>query len=259
MQPSEWMGEEPMVEGTKTSRAYWDKIHEARVPRGLPSRLVVPTRNTLRLLAPHVSPGSRVLEIGFAPGQILLWLAAKRQAEVSGLDYSPHGVESAKRLFESCHVRADLRCEDVFKTSFSDGSFDFVYSLGVIEHFADPRDLLRRHLALARPGGVVLVAVPNYGGVYGHLQRHFDPRNLDIHNLKIMSNAALLELASGIDLRQKRSFRFGRSNLAFVGLHKKLPSQLARAVELTANLLGLVQPVDIPAVCPMLVLELRKH
>lgn len=259
MPPSERTENGPAGEGRKSSRAHWDAVHQVQIRRGLPSRLLVPTHNIIRLVAPYVSPRSRVLEIGFAPGKILLWLAAKRQALVSGIDYSAPGVEAARELFSSCRIDADLRCEDLFATSFQVESFDFVYSLGVIEHFSDPGEVIRRHLALVRPGGIVLVTVPNYGGVYGRLQASCDPDNLAMHNLAIMSEDALLNLAPEMVVVGRRSFRFGRSHLALVSVEKKWPAVIAKTLSLATNLLGLVQPIDIPTLCPMLVLELRKH
>ncbi len=258
MPPSGRTENEPVGEGRKSSRAYWDAVHRVHIRRGLPSRLLVPTHNSIRLLAPYVSPRSRVLEVGFAPGKILLWLAAKKQAHVSGIDYSRPGVEAARELFSSCRIDADLRCEDLFKTSHPTESFDFVYSLGVIEHFSDPGEVIRRHLALVRPGGIVLVTVPNYGGLYGRFQASCDPANLAMHNLEIMSENALLNLAPEAGVAERRSFRFGRAHLALVSIEKKWPGAIAKNLALAVNLFGLLQPIEIPDLCPMLVLELRK-
>jgi SAM-dependent methyltransferase len=64
--------------------------------------------------------------------------------------------------------------------------YDMVCSFGLIEHFTDLREILNAHLKYMKPGSVLLIALPNFRGVNGLLQKYFDPANLAIHNLKIM-------------------------------------------------------------------------
>ena len=52
--------------------------------------------------------GDRVLEIGCAPGKLLSWIAAELKAHVAGLDYSPRGLATAKRLFNALQLTADF-------------------------------------------------------------------------------------------------------------------------------------------------------
>jgi len=198
MEPTGPVAPETLSDGRKTSPEYWNEVHRTPLREGLPSRLLVPTRNTIRLLRPHVSGGSRVLEIGFAPGKILLWLAARGGAAVSGLDYSA-------------------------------------------------------------PGGTAIVAIPNYGGAYGRLQRALDPQNLALHNLEIMSGRALLAAAPDDLLSGARAYPFGRAHAALVSVGKRMPALVAKGIAWTANGLGLLQPADWPPLCPMLVLEMRRR
>jgi SAM-dependent methyltransferase len=50
-----------------------------------------------------------------------------------------------------------------FRLPFRDGSFDIVMSMGVIEHFSADRthEMLLEHARVCRPGGRVIVSVPN--------------------------------------------------------------------------------------------------
>ena len=185
-------------EGTSdelTTRSHWDAAWAVPPRWRLPSPLSVSTRNMQRILRREVRRGMRVLELGCAPGKILAWTAADLGASVAGLDYSERGIAWSRTLFERLAIPADLRCEDVFQTTFTPGGFDLVYSFGLIEHFEDPRAIVRAHLALVRPGGKTVIAIPDYGGIYGRLQRRLDPANLAIHNLDIMSVDALCQLA----------------------------------------------------------------
>lgn len=142
-----------------------------------------------------------VLEIGCVPGKMLAWVAKGLGARISGPDYSQRGVEVTRWLLGEMKIAADIRCEDVFSTSFERGTFDVMYSNGEIEHFEDPRELVEVHARLLRPGGTAIILIPNYGGLYGPLQRRFEPENLAIHNLAIMNREALRGLAPPTSIR----------------------------------------------------------
>jgi 2-polyprenyl-3-methyl-5-hydroxy-6-metoxy-1,4-benzoquinol methylase len=249
------------MDNAKTEHAYWDDIHAAsHIRMRLPSRLDVSVLNFTRLMARFVRPGMRVLEIGFAPGKYLSWVGKRLGARVAGLDYSPSGIATAKKLFDAVGVEADLRCEDLFETTFEPGSFDLVYSLGVIEHFDDPRDIVSRHVSLVRPnGGMALVAIPNFGGIYGRIQRSFDPESLLIHNLDIMSVEALRRVGEADDRVAVDVFPFGRLAPSFVSWSRRLPFRAAQAAMIALNGVGLIQPADIRAVCPWLVMTMTRR
>ena len=167
---------EPREPNDLTSIAQWDESWSDDVRLRVPSSWMITTRNLQQLLRGRVRPADRFLEIGCAPGKLLSWVAAVLKAEVSGLDYSERGLSTAKRLFSALNLQGDLRCEDLRDTSFAPASFDWVVSYGVIEHFDDPRDVVSAHLRLVKPGGTTVMTVPNYGGLYGRLQRYFDQR-----------------------------------------------------------------------------------
>jgi SAM-dependent methyltransferase len=50
---------------------------------------------------------------------------------------------------------------DVRAIPFADGSFDAVYSMGTIEHFAETEDAVKEIARVLAPGGRAIVGVPN--------------------------------------------------------------------------------------------------
>lgn len=180
-------------------------------------------------------------------------------ARVAGVDYSPRGVAISRDLLRSLGVDGDVRCEDMFSTTFKPESFDVVFSAGVIEHFDDPREIVRSHVRLVRPGGKAIITIPNYGGLYGRLQRHFDPANLALHNLTIMTVDALRGLAPADLVTRARAYPAGRLSPWIVSFERRWPRLVARAVSHLLNGVGLVQPVEVCALCPTLVLECPRH
>ncbi|HYN08257.1 MAG TPA: class I SAM-dependent methyltransferase [Vicinamibacterales bacterium] len=241
-----------------TSVTHWDDVWAGNVRMSLPSPWIIATRNLQRLLRPRVRPGDRFLEIGCAPGKMLAWVAAELGAQVSGLDYSERGLATARRLFSALGLQADFRCEDLRATTYAEGSFDIVLSVGVIEHFDDPRDVVREHLRLLAPGGTALMTVPNYGGIYGRLQAYFDPELLALHNLDVMTCDALRALVPADDAAEVCAFPSGRLSPWVIGMTRRWPAPVIQAVGHLANAAAILQPVDIPALCPMLVLEVKR-
>ncbi len=244
------------AQNEKTTPEYWEEVHTSQPKLRLPSALLVSTQNLRRLLKAHIRPQMRVLEIGCAPGKQLAWVANVLQAKVAGVDFSRPGIEFSRQLFKALDIDGDLHCEDIFCSSFGADSFDVVYSTGVIEHFEKPEAIVRQHVRWLKKGGVALLAIPNYGGMYGKCQRYFDPENLLIHNLGIMSCQALARLAP-LDLASEvEVFRAGRVDPWLINFHKKWPEPLGMALSCIFNGLGVVQPFDIPPLCPWLVLKL---
>jgi 2-polyprenyl-3-methyl-5-hydroxy-6-metoxy-1,4-benzoquinol methylase len=254
------MGTAGMDDGRKTEEDYWNGVHAGRAIRPrLPSGLVIGTRNVQHILRPHLRPGIRVLEIGCAPGKYLAWAASITGTEAAGLDYSKPGVDLSRWLFKALELRGDIREEDVFQSSFPPASFDLVYSLGVIEHFDDPRPLVKMHVDFLKPNGTALIAVPNYGGVYGKLQQWADASLLGMHNLSIMSCDALARLAPQNDGNRVDAFPTGRVDPAVVTWSHRMPGSLAKVVQLALNTAGLLQPIAIPALAPFLVLRITRN
>lgn len=245
-------------EGRKTGKTHWDAVWQFPIKARLPSRLNVNVLNVTRLLRKHVRPGSRYIEIGCAPGKMLAWVASVLKAEATGLDYSESGTARCRKLFDALGLKVDLYHDDFFHHHLPPASFDVVASFGVIEHFNDAIPVVRKHIDLVKPGGVALIAVPNYSGIYGSLQHWCDATNLALHNLKIMNPCALMALVDSLDVESARAYPFGVMAPWLISFDKRLPRFIAKLIPLVVNTIGLLQPFTISALSPLLVLEVKK-
>jgi SAM-dependent methyltransferase len=103
-----------------------------------------------------IRPG-RLLDVGCGRGDLGSWMI-DRGWSVTGVEPSPGACETARRrgLDARLGVLADAQLED--------GVYDAVVFRQSLEHVLEPAaDVGRAHVAL-RPGGTLLISVPNFGG-----------------------------------------------------------------------------------------------
>ena len=92
--------------------------------------------------------------------KILKW-AADQGAEVYGLDISYPIVHEAKRLFNHSTEQCGIIVSDIRHTAFADESFDYIYSMGTIEHFCESSKALEECFRVLKKGGIAIIGVPN--------------------------------------------------------------------------------------------------
>ena len=94
---------------------------------------------------------------------------------------------------------AGLKSVD-FLTTEPDKLHDIVISLGFIEHFEDSDVIVEKHLDWLRPGGTLIIGVPNFRGIYKPIQKILSNKILEKHNLEIMSLEYFSSLAKKFDI-----------------------------------------------------------
>jgi len=113
-------------------------------------------------LAAHVEPGWRVLDVGTGTGALAL-RAARRGADVTGVDVNPGMLEVARRKAEAADLAAHIDWREMGVAELDAlpaGGFDAVCAgLCLSELTPDERRyLLDQSVRLLRPGGMLLVA-----------------------------------------------------------------------------------------------------
>jgi 2-polyprenyl-3-methyl-5-hydroxy-6-metoxy-1,4-benzoquinol methylase len=112
----------------------------------------------------RIVPGERLLDVGCGNGAFLRRAAEK--AEVMGIDGSRFAQRHCQRL------GLDVRLGRI--ADFSDGfadRFDTVCAFQLLEHIYDVRSFLADVVKVVRPGGRLIIAVPNNEP----FMRRFDP------------------------------------------------------------------------------------
>jgi 2-polyprenyl-3-methyl-5-hydroxy-6-metoxy-1,4-benzoquinol methylase len=156
------------------------------------------SRELIKIIKQFPEKGE-VLEIGCAPGKYLE-LFHRYNFLISGIEYSQLGIEATKKNFNLLDIdKYNLICGDFFEI-IPEPKFDFVISFGFIEHFDNPENVIQKHLDWLKPGGILIIGVPNFTGIHGILQKWLKKEILDVHNLNIMNTKYFKKIAKQLNI-----------------------------------------------------------
>ncbi len=114
----------------------------------------------LQLIDPR---GLRVLDLGCGGGHNGAMLKRAGAREVVGVERDSGAAQEARKRLDRV-VECDLSALD--PADLGDRPFDAILASDVLEHLADAEDVLVRAVALLRPGGAVVLSLPNVSNVY---------------------------------------------------------------------------------------------
>ncbi len=198
-------GEQP---STLTDQGYWDARWGQQPLRYNRAEVLFQD-----LFARYVQPGADCFEVGCFPGRYMIYLAQEYSCTVSGIDFTGN-FDAMRDLLQREGVEPDRLYNADFLQFQAERAYSFVYSVGFIEHFVHFEDLIARHAALVREGGLLMLACPNFRGpVQYALHYLFDRRDLRKHYLPSMDLQAWQRALerSGMEVLHAgyyRTFRF---------------------------------------------------
>lgn len=214
------------VSGALSDSVYWDDVYRnGRRPYTYPDI----TGNRFHfilagILKRYAHPGSAVMELGCGGSLWLPFLAREHGCRVFGMDFSREGIRKAQEQLDRNGVKGELYQAD-FTNPPRDllRQFDFVYSLGVVEHFDDPGTLLRAFVGYLKPDGKLLTWIPNTAGFIMRLQRWADRDIYDRHRPLWLHDLIHAHVGSGLTVLESGYARF--LDLSMVNVYRwPLPS-----------------------------------
>lgn len=108
------------------------------------------------------------IELGCGGSSYLPYLAKKyNNLQLFGVDKSLMGCKLAVTGIDGGLTKVQVVQGDVLQCPLRSENFDIVFSLGLIEHFDDPDKILKKHVDLLKPGGLLICIVPNVVGIQG--------------------------------------------------------------------------------------------
>jgi len=127
------------------------------------------------------------LEVGCVPGQFLAYISREFGYFPEGIDYVKDAKEITGKTLQNNGIKKFNIYQTDFRTWKPKKKYDLVCSFGFIEHFKNPEEIMKKHAALLKRGGKLLVDVPNFGGFRGWFQKTVDTENYNKHNPEVMN------------------------------------------------------------------------
>ncbi|MBA3447600.1 MAG: methyltransferase domain-containing protein [Pseudaminobacter sp.] len=125
------------------------------------------TRFALRVIAPHIATGKRILEVGSGPG-ILSYFLRSEGYDITALEPVGIGYDFMGAAFDAMSRRSqevDLPFLPIGAEALDPaihGQFDLVFSIHVLEHLPDREAGLNAMDRVLADGGTMLHVCPNY-------------------------------------------------------------------------------------------------
>jgi len=185
--------------GDAAGKNYWNSIWEKLPPV---QRYDGPVHEQHPVLSRFLSNagGGDAIEIGCGTGNYMIYINKEFGYRVDGLDYSDN-ME---------YVRANLSCNGVQNAELISADFfefvpakkyDLVLSGGFAEHFDDHELVVRKHAEWTKPGGLVVIIVPNLTHIHRLLCGWFAPKVLRVHRFALMRSAVMRQTLEKAGLR----------------------------------------------------------
>ena len=158
----------------------------------------------LELIDPR---GLRVLDLGCGGGHNGALLKRAGAREVVGIELDAGAAAQARERLDAV-VQGDLAHLDL--SQLGDEPFDAILASDVFEHLAEPEAVLARALTRLRPGGVVVVSLPNVAHVvvFANLLMKRWPRRssgiFDRTHLRFFAKRDMVRLLEGAGLHVLR-------------------------------------------------------
>lgn len=155
-------------------------------------------RSSLSVMAAFVAPRARVLDLGTGSGTLGRYLHEHKACRMDGLTVSVEEAALATPWYASVQV-GNLELAG-WSAAFEAQAYDVVVCADVLEHVRQPEAVLREARALLKPGGLLLVSVPNvaYAGLVAdvmHGRWEYGPEGLlDASHVRFFTRDAFVGL-----------------------------------------------------------------
>jgi 2-polyprenyl-3-methyl-5-hydroxy-6-metoxy-1,4-benzoquinol methylase len=120
------------------------------------------------LVCRHFPHGAALADIGCAAGDLTIELHA-RGFQMTGIDYEPQRLAKARALADKRGLKVRFITEDLRNVVHRE-IFDGLIMGEVLEHFIEPKAILDEHLVFLKPGGKIVITVPNMASLRARLK-----------------------------------------------------------------------------------------
>ncbi len=160
--------------------------------------------HSLAAIAKFIQPHCEILEFGPASGYFTRYLNQEKDATVDIAELDPICAEQAAKYARLSYV-GDIE-QYVWKKVFAGRVYDYILFADVLEHLRDPWTMLEEATHKLKPGGAIIISVPNIAHVqilaslYNNDFSYADVGILDRTHLRFFTEPTLRQMIEGAGL-----------------------------------------------------------
>ena len=148
----------------KTLKQFYDKVYVKGEKKHFTTYRESSSTSEAKEILKQISWKSKnILDVGCGTG-FFAYNAAKKGANVLGIDFSEEAIEIAKSQYS--HRNLDFKMIDIDKIT---EKFDVIVSNGTLEHLDDPLKTLQLFKKHLNPKGCIIISSPNWTNPRGYI------------------------------------------------------------------------------------------
>lgn len=189
-----------------TDKKYWEEYWKSFIPFSVNNNHIFK-----KLFTGLPKAGASFIEIGGFPGMSSIYFNKYLNYDVTLLDYfiDETIIHKMERINDISQGSIKLIKADFLKYQ-PKMEYDFVCSMGFIEHFSNTETIIEKHVALLKGKGTLFISIPNFRGLNGIWQKLFDIKNYLNHNILCMDVKYLENICTKLKLNNVSVFYYGR-------------------------------------------------
>jgi 2-polyprenyl-3-methyl-5-hydroxy-6-metoxy-1,4-benzoquinol methylase len=168
-----------------SNKNYWDQVlKDAKLPLCVSEKqystwLII---HFIDSIIKNLNPKT-LMEVGAGSSAWLPFFGSKYNLLVAGLDYSEVGCKICEENLKLQSIPySSIICDDLFNWN-SDDKYDVVISNGVIEHFDNPGEVIKKCYSHIHDNGIIISVIPNLTGLYGKLTKKYLEDVYNMHKI----------------------------------------------------------------------------
>ena len=119
------------------------------------------TKNTMSVMDSWIEQSANVLELGSANGRLTKYLSQVKKCLVTIVEIDEEAGREASCYAQKAYIGTEDGNILNFKWTQSEIKFDYIVIADVLEHLQEPELVLLRCKEVLKPGGLILVSIPN--------------------------------------------------------------------------------------------------
>jgi len=146
-------------------KRHWDEVAKKFIPVDTAYSTSVMNEGEFWLFGRYypVLKDKKVLKLDLWNEAYMLPILSKAYGvgmQIYGIDISKEVVEKAHDRFEALNIPHHFVIADMRVLPFEDNFFDYIWTMGTLEHVPDPEKSIRDMYRILKPGGRAIIGIP---------------------------------------------------------------------------------------------------